>query len=151
MPITGYGPEHRVNIVKKAKVDGKWNFFPAVVESNGKLKDKIRVRGSIEVHTEGAYYLQWREGKVRFREPVPDKLEVLERARRKRLEIDATKAGIPLGVPPSRYESGITLRDAVESRRGRKPAGQWEVMMGVPIFVFPNLVAERMGDILHPV
>ena len=29
MPTTGYGPEHRVNIVKKAKVDGKWNFFPA--------------------------------------------------------------------------------------------------------------------------
>lgn len=115
MPTTGYGPENRVNIVKKAKVDGKWNFFPAVVESNGKLKDKIRVRGSIEVHAEGAYYLQWREGKVRFREPVPDKLEVLERARRKRLEIDATKAGIPLGVSPSRYEAGITLRDAVDS------------------------------------
>lgn len=63
MPTTGYGPENRVNIVKKAKVDGKWNFFPAVVESNGKLKDKIRVRGSIEVHAEGAYYLQWREGR----------------------------------------------------------------------------------------
>ena len=44
---SAYGPAHRVNIVKKVKVDGQWNFFPAVVEPNGKLKDKVRVRGSI--------------------------------------------------------------------------------------------------------
>ena len=39
---SGYGPAHRVNIVKKVKVEGGWNFFPAVVEANGKLKDKVR-------------------------------------------------------------------------------------------------------------
>jgi hypothetical protein len=36
---SGYGPARRVNIVKKVKVESGWNFFPAVVEPNGKLKD----------------------------------------------------------------------------------------------------------------
>ncbi len=80
---SGYGPAHRVNIVKKVKVESGWNFFPAVVEPNGKLKDKVRVRGEIEVHPEGSYYLQWREGKSRFRLPVSEKEDVLELARRK--------------------------------------------------------------------
>ena len=52
---SGYGPDHRVNIVKKVKVDGAWNFYPAVVESNGKLKDKVRIKGTVEVHPEGVY------------------------------------------------------------------------------------------------
>jgi hypothetical protein len=50
---SGYGSAHRVNIVKKIKVDGAWNFYPAVVESNGKLKDKVRIKGIVEVHPEG--------------------------------------------------------------------------------------------------
>ena len=37
-----FGPAH---IVKKVKVEGGWNFFPAVVETVGKLKDKVRLRG----------------------------------------------------------------------------------------------------------
>jgi integrase/recombinase XerD len=116
MPKTfsGYGPAHRVNIVKKVKVDGRWNFFPAVVESNGKLKDKVRVRGSVEVHPEGTYYLEWRKGKSRFRDPIPDKSEVLESARRKRLELDASRAGIVLADLPEQEGAGVTLRDAVD-------------------------------------
>jgi hypothetical protein len=46
---SGYGPAHRINIVKKVKVNGAWNFYPAVVESNGKLKDKVRIKGTVEV------------------------------------------------------------------------------------------------------
>ena len=51
----GYGPENRVNILKKVKVGKTWNLFPAVVESNGKLRDKVRVRGKVEIHPEGFY------------------------------------------------------------------------------------------------
>lgn len=43
--ISSYGSSQRVNIVKKVKVDGAWNFYLAVVESNGKLKDKVRIKG----------------------------------------------------------------------------------------------------------
>ena len=41
---------HRVYIVKKVKVESGWNFCPAIVELNGKLKDKVRVRGEIEIY-----------------------------------------------------------------------------------------------------
>jgi len=48
----GYGTETRVNILKKVKVGANWNLYPAVVEPNGKLRDKVRVRGKVELHTE---------------------------------------------------------------------------------------------------
>ncbi|MHB1936077.1 MAG: hypothetical protein ACYCOR_05780 [Acidobacteriaceae bacterium] len=35
----GYGAAGRVNILKKVKVGAIWNFYPAVIESNGKLKN----------------------------------------------------------------------------------------------------------------
>jgi len=41
-----------VNVPKKAKVDGVWIFCPVVLEANGKLKDKVRTHGKIEVHSE---------------------------------------------------------------------------------------------------
>ncbi|HEY3453201.1 MAG TPA: tyrosine-type recombinase/integrase [Bryobacteraceae bacterium] len=111
---SGYGGTNRVNIVKKAKVNGAWNFYPAVIESNGKLKDKIRVRGAIEVHPEGAYYLEWREDKKRIREPVAERTEVLDRARRKRLEIEAALAGLPIASPNGHGSRSISVQQAVE-------------------------------------
>jgi integrase len=110
---SGYGPAHRVNIVNKVKVESGWNFFPAVVEPNGKLKDKVRIRGKIEVHPEGSYYLQWREGKSRFRLPVSEKGDVLELALRKRLELDALKAGVPLAEKAEETPAGPTVHEAV--------------------------------------
>ena len=106
-------PAHRVNIVKKVKVEGGWNFFPAVVETNGKLKDKVRVRGSVEVHPEGSYYLQWREGKSRIHQPFPEKADVLDLARRKRLELEAQKAGVPLAEAGEEAPTGPTVHEAV--------------------------------------
>jgi integrase/recombinase XerD len=35
---------------------------------NGRLKDKVRINGAIEVHPEGSYYIEWREGGRRRRE-----------------------------------------------------------------------------------
>ena len=56
----GYG-ENRVNILKKVKVGKIWNFYPAVVEPNGKLRDKVLGRGHVQVHLEGCYYIEWRK------------------------------------------------------------------------------------------
>ncbi len=50
-----YGSETRVNILKKVKVGANWNLYPAVVEPNGKLRDKVRVRGEVELHPEGYF------------------------------------------------------------------------------------------------
>ena len=89
----GYGPENRVNILKKVKVGKTWNLFPAVVESNGKLRDKVRVRGKVEIHPEGFYYIEWwQDG--RKREQVKERSEVVDRARRKAIELHANRAGI---------------------------------------------------------
>ena len=50
-----------VNILKKVKVGGVWKLCPAILDASGKLKDKVRVGGSVEPHSEGTYYIQWRE------------------------------------------------------------------------------------------
>ena len=109
----GYGPENRVNILKKVKVGKTWNLFPAVVESNGKLRDRVRVRGKVEVHPEGFYYIEWwQDG--RKREQVKERLEVVDRARRKAIELQANRAGIET-VQEIDNSRGVLTADAVAS------------------------------------
>jgi len=75
------------------KVGANWNLYPAVVEPNGKLRDKVRVHGKVELHPEGYYYIEWwQDG--RKREQIKDRAEVVDRARRKALELEANRAGI---------------------------------------------------------
>jgi len=89
----GYSSENRLNILKKVKVGTSWNLYPAVVEPNGKLRDKVRVHGKVEVHPEGYCYIEWwQDG--RKREQVKDRAEVLDCARRKAIELQANRAGI---------------------------------------------------------
>jgi integrase/recombinase XerD len=109
----GYGSENRVNILKKIKIGKSWNLYPAVVESNGKLRDKVRVRGKVEVHPEGYYYIEWwRDG--RKREQIKDRAEVVDRARRKALELKANRAGIET-VQEIGSGKGSTVTEAVAS------------------------------------
>ena len=68
----GYGIETRVNILKTVKVDRNWNLYPAVVEPNGKLRDKVRIRGQVELHPERYNYIEWwQDG--RKREQIKDR------------------------------------------------------------------------------
>lgn len=84
----------RVNVLKKVKVNRSWKLCPAVVERSGKLKDRVHINGRAEVHSEGVYYIEWRESNQRRRQAIPNRNEVLERARLKGLELDAGKASI---------------------------------------------------------
>src|SRR5258708_25442290 len=107
----GYGTETRVNILKKVKVGTNWNLYPAVVEPNGKLRDKVRVRGKVELHPKGYYYIEWwQDG--RKREQIKDRAEVVDRARRKALELEANPAGIET-VQTNGNRSGSTPAEAV--------------------------------------
>lgn len=107
----GYGSTNRVNILKKVKVGRTWNLYPAVVEPNGKLRDKVRVRGEVEVHPEGYYYIEWwQDG--RKRQQIKDCAEVLDRARRKALELEANRAGIET-VSGNGNGRGPTVAEAV--------------------------------------
>jgi integrase/recombinase XerD len=87
-----------VNVLKKVRTNGGWKLCPVVRESNGRLRDRVRVNGRTEVHSEGVYYLEWREDGRRLREAIPNHAEVLERARLKSLELEARRAGVALGV-----------------------------------------------------
>jgi integrase/recombinase XerD len=108
----------RVNILKKVIVNGTWGLYPAVLEPNGKLKDKIRVKGEIEVHAEGTYYIEWRVGAKRNREAIADRASVSDLARRKALELDAAKAGLEVGPDAEnqidRATQRISLDDAIQ-------------------------------------
>jgi integrase/recombinase XerD len=101
MPPTRRGAQ--VNVLKKVRTSRGWRLCPAVREANGRLRDRVRVGGRIEVHTEGVYYLEWREEGRRLRGAIPNSAEVLERARLKSLELEARQTGIALDA--LRYEA----------------------------------------------
>lgn len=92
----GFG---RVNLIKKVKVDGKWRFCPAIVDPGRRLSDKVRVKGDIEIHSEGTYYLEWREHGRRRRQPVYSRALVIEQARLKTLELEAQHKPCEIASP----------------------------------------------------
>ena len=95
-------PEYadRVNLIKKIKVEGSWRFAPVVPELNGRLKDKVRINGQVEVHAEGAYFIEWRERGKRCRSSVTRE-DAVDQARRKAIELRAIKEGLIAGPPPA--------------------------------------------------
>jgi integrase/recombinase XerD len=100
----------RANILKKVIVHGKWGLYPAVLEPNGRLKDKVRIKGEIEIHPEGTYYIEWREGGERKREAIPDRARVPDLAYRKALELQAAKAGLNVGSNVQNHGEKATLK-----------------------------------------
>lgn len=104
----------RVNVVKYVKVNGKWRFAP-VLQKNGKIvRDQVRLNGSVEDHPEGSYYIEWRESGARHREPVAEFAEVVDRARRKLIELEAIKAGVIEAKPVAVVETRVKVGDAID-------------------------------------
>lgn len=91
-------PGTSVNVLKKVRTSQGWRLCPVVREANGRLRNRVRVNGHVEVHGEGVYYIEWREDGRRCREAIPNSAEVLERARLKSLELEARKAGAALDI-----------------------------------------------------
>jgi integrase/recombinase XerD len=104
----------RVNILKKINVNGAWKLMPAVLESNGKLKDKVRIGGNIETHPEGTYYLEWWEGPKRRREAIPDRARVPDLANRKALALAAARAGLEVGSEAANHGEKATQRISLD-------------------------------------
>jgi integrase len=107
----------RVNLIKKIKVDGSWRFAPVVPEPNGRLKDKVRVNGTVETHPEGAYYIEWRERGKRCRAAVQREDAVAE-ARRKAVELQAIRDGLiaaPEPEPEEAAEQKTPIGDAIDA------------------------------------
>jgi hypothetical protein len=58
----------KVNLTKYVATEAGLRYCPAVITSNGRIKqDIVVVNGKEERHPEGAYYLDWRKNGVRVR------------------------------------------------------------------------------------
>lgn len=108
----------RVNLIKKIKTANGWRFAPVVPEANGRLKDRVRINGQIEVHPEGAYYIEWRVGGRRGRRyrTAVARDEAIDQARRKAIELRAVRDGLIAGPEPEpEVAPKTTIGDAIDA------------------------------------
>ena len=57
-----------VNLTKRVQTPQGMRYCAVVLSANGRVKpDVVMANGKPERHTEGAYYLEWREGAKRVR------------------------------------------------------------------------------------
>jgi hypothetical protein len=118
MPRSRFFGFGRVNLIKKVKVGGEWKFCPAVVEPGRKLNDLARVNGEIETHSEGTYYLEWREQGQR-RQPVHNRALVFEQARLKGLELEAERRPPELASPAESLVPPVDIASAPQPLAAR--------------------------------
>jgi integrase/recombinase XerD len=108
----------RVNLIKKIKTADGWRFAPVVPEANGRLKDRVRINDQIEVHPEGAYYIEWRVGGRRGRRyrTAVARDEAIDQARRKAIELRAIRDGLIAGPEPEpEVTPKTTIGDAIDA------------------------------------
>ena len=55
-----------VNLTKRVQTPHGWRYCRVLLSANGRVKpDVVVVSGKEEKHSEGAYYLEWRERQTR--------------------------------------------------------------------------------------
>jgi hypothetical protein len=143
----------RVNILKEIKVDGAWKLMPAVLEPNGRLKDKVRIVGSIEIHSEGTYYIEWWEGPKRKREAISDRARVPDLANRKALALAAARAGLEVGSDAlnrgEKVTQGIPLDLAIQHYLDDIKQPQREPKTYAGLQVCPECFSKRLREVIH--
>src|SRR5712691_2921110 len=87
-----------VNVTKRVQTSKGPRYCPVVLSANGRVKpDVVLVNGKPERHTEGAYYLEWREGVKRVRLSVgKDAADASARRQRKEAELNAVNNGVAI-------------------------------------------------------
>jgi integrase/recombinase XerD len=87
-----------VNLTKLVQTSKGPRYCPVVWATNGRIRaDVVTVNGQPERHTEGAYYLEWREGAKRVRLSVgKDAVDAENRRKRKAAELNAVNEGAAL-------------------------------------------------------
>jgi integrase/recombinase XerD len=88
----------QVNLTKRVKTSDGLRYCPTVLAANGRVKpDFVLIDGKEERHTEGAYYLEWREGTTRVRRSVGrSAADAGAERHRKQAELNAINNGIAL-------------------------------------------------------
>jgi integrase/recombinase XerD len=104
----------QVNITKRVQTADGLRYCPAFISPNGRIKPNVvMVDEKQELHPEGAYYLDWREGKKRVRLSVgKDAAYVLEKRSKKEAELNAVNHGIE--ITPEKT-NGRSLSAAIDS------------------------------------
>lgn len=94
------------NVTKRVRTLNGLRYCPVVLSANGRVKpDVVLVNGKPERHTEGAYYLEWREGAKRVRLSVgKDAADASARRQRKEAELNAVNNGAAI-VPEGKTRS----------------------------------------------
>ncbi len=95
-----------VNLTKRVQTAKGLRYCPVVLSSNGRIKpDFILINGKREHHSEGAYYLEWRENGRRVRLSVgKDATDAGARRQRKEAELNALNNGV--AVLPKNGQNG---------------------------------------------
>jgi integrase/recombinase XerD len=88
----------QVNLTKRVQTLQGTRYCPVVLSANGRVKpDYVYVNGHQELHPEGAYYLEWREGTKRVRLSVgKDAQDAAAKRLRKEAELNAINNGVAI-------------------------------------------------------
>ena len=88
----------KINLTKYVQIAAGPRYCPAVVTSNGRIKqDVVLVNGTEERHPEGSYYLDWRANGVRVRLSVgKNAQDALTQRDRKKFELNAASHGVEI-------------------------------------------------------
>ncbi|MFZ0760999.1 MAG: tyrosine-type recombinase/integrase [Candidatus Sulfotelmatobacter sp.] len=95
-----------VNLTKRVQTPRGWRYCRVLLSANGRVRpDVVAVTDEEERHSEGAYYLEWREGAKRVRLSVgKDAADASARRLRKEAELNAVNNGVT--VVPENGKSG---------------------------------------------
>jgi integrase/recombinase XerD len=99
-------PNREVNLTKRVQTPLGWRYCRVLLSANGRVKpDVVVVNGKEERHSEGAYYLEWRDGSKRVRLSVgKDAADASARRLRKEAELNAVNNGV--AVVPENGDNG---------------------------------------------
>src|SRR5258706_10007203 len=115
-----------VNVTKRIQTSKGMRYCPVVLSANGRIKpDSVLVNGKPERHTEGAYYLEWREGAKRVRLSVgKDAADASARRMRKEAELNAVNNGAAIVPQNGNGQRSVAAAVAVyleETKLSKKP------------------------------
>jgi integrase/recombinase XerD len=89
---------YSVHLTKRVQTEQGLRYCPVAQTLNGRIKpDVVLVNGKEERHSEGTYYLEWREKGRRVRLSVgKDAQDAAARPQRKQAELNAVNHGVPV-------------------------------------------------------
>jgi len=115
-----------VNLTKRVQTPHGLRYCTVVLSANGRVKpDVVLVNGKQERHSEGAYYLEWREGAKRVRLSLgKDPADASARRMRKEAELNAVNNGVsvvPDGQNGNRSLAAAVAESLDETELTKKP------------------------------